>query len=53
MRYHPFNYPIRALELNLGSVDDVLAILLALSATPEEVEVLLLSITFGNVEVEQ
>lgn len=32
-------------------VDDVLAILLALSATAEEVEIVLISVTFGNVEV--
>ncbi|KAJ5332415.1 Inosine/uridine-preferring nucleoside hydrolase [Penicillium brevicompactum] len=32
-------------------IDDVLALLLALSATPEEVEVLLISLTFGNIEV--
>ncbi|SLM38682.1 Inosine/uridine-preferring nucleoside hydrolase domain [Lasallia pustulata] len=33
-------------------VDDVLAILLALASRPEEVEVLLLSITFGNIDVQ-
>ncbi|KAJ5902012.1 hypothetical protein N7495_002540 [Penicillium taxi] len=32
-------------------IDDVLAILLALSAKPEEIEVLLISLTFGNIEV--
>ncbi|KZF22261.1 inosine-uridine preferring nucleoside hydrolase-like protein [Xylona heveae TC161] len=32
-------------------VDDVLAILLALSAKPEELEVLMLSLTFGNIDV--
>jgi inosine-uridine nucleoside N-ribohydrolase len=32
-------------------IDDVLAILLALSAKPEELEVVLISVTFGNVEV--
>lgn len=32
-------------------VDDVLAILLALSSSAEELEVLLLSVTFGNVDV--
>lgn len=31
--------------------DDVLAILLALSARSEELEVILISVTFGNVEV--
>lgn len=34
-------------------VDDVLALLLALSATPEEVEVLLISVTYGNVELDR
>jgi inosine-uridine nucleoside N-ribohydrolase len=34
-------------------VDDVLAMLLALSAQPEELEVLMLSLTFGNVEVQK
>lgn len=33
-------------------VDDVLALLLAFSASPEEIEVLLISITFGNVEAQ-
>ncbi|KUJ20279.1 inosine-uridine preferring nucleoside hydrolase-like protein [Mollisia scopiformis] len=33
-------------------VDDVLAMLLALAAKPEELEVLLLSVTYGNVEVQ-
>ncbi|KAF2813312.1 nucleoside hydrolase [Mytilinidion resinicola] len=33
-------------------VDDILAILLAFAAKPEELEVLLLSLTFGNVEVQ-
>ncbi|OBT92667.1 hypothetical protein VE01_09853 [Pseudogymnoascus verrucosus] len=33
-------------------VDDVLALLLALSATPEEFEVLLISVTYGNVELD-
>ncbi|KAI9923488.1 hypothetical protein ASPWEDRAFT_40527 [Aspergillus wentii DTO 134E9] len=32
-------------------IDDILALLLALSAKPEEVEVLLISLTFGNIEV--
>ncbi|KAH8426061.1 putative nucleoside hydrolase [Aspergillus melleus] len=32
-------------------IDDILGLLLALSATPEEVEVLLISLTFGNIEV--
>ena len=34
-------------------VDDVLAMLLALAAKPEELEVLLLSVTYGNVEVQR
>ncbi|PWY77336.1 nucleoside hydrolase [Aspergillus heteromorphus CBS 117.55] len=32
-------------------IDDILALLLALSAKPEEVEILLISLTFGNIEV--
>lgn len=39
---------------NLGlGVDDILAIMLALAAKPEELEILLLSITYGNVEVQR
>ncbi|KAF2771779.1 putative nucleoside hydrolase [Teratosphaeria nubilosa] len=34
-------------------VDDILAILLAVAAKPEELEVLLISVTYGNVEVHQ
>ncbi|KEQ78501.1 nucleoside hydrolase [Aureobasidium pullulans EXF-150] len=33
-------------------VDDILAMLLAFSATPEEIEVLLISLTFGNIDVQ-
>ncbi|KXG49030.1 uncharacterized protein PGRI_029000 [Penicillium griseofulvum] len=33
-------------------IDDILALLLALSATPEEVEILLISLTFGNIEID-
>ncbi|KAK5171566.1 putative nucleoside hydrolase [Cryomyces antarcticus] len=33
-------------------VDDILAMLLAFSAKPEELEVLLISVTFGNVDVQ-
>ncbi|RVD83721.1 uncharacterized protein DFL_005500 [Arthrobotrys flagrans] len=33
-------------------VDDILALLLALSASAEEVELLLVSLTFGNIDVE-
>ncbi|KAJ9210581.1 hypothetical protein DTO166G4_7806 [Paecilomyces variotii] len=32
-------------------IDDILGLLLALSAKPEEVEILLISLTFGNIEV--
>ena len=39
-------------KLLLGC-DDVLAMLLALAAKPEEIEILLLSITYGNVEVDK
>jgi inosine-uridine nucleoside N-ribohydrolase len=34
-------------------VDDVLAMLLAFSAKREELEVLMLSVTFGNVDVQR
>lgn len=37
--------------LQAQGVDDVLALLFALAAKSEEVEVLLISLTFGNVEV--
>jgi inosine-uridine nucleoside N-ribohydrolase len=32
--------------------DDVLALLLALASSPEELEILLISVTYGNVNVE-
>jgi inosine-uridine nucleoside N-ribohydrolase len=44
------------LELHFNQtagVDDVLAMLLALAAKPEEIEILLLSVTYGNVEVQK
>lgn len=34
-------------------VDDVIAMLLAFSAKPEELDVLMLSLTFGNVDVQR
>jgi len=37
----------------LKGVDDILALLLAFSAQPEELEVLLVSITFGNIDVQK
>jgi len=37
-------------QTNQG-IDDILAILLALSAKGEDVEVALISLTFGNIEV--
>ena len=40
-----------ALNQHLQGVDDILAILLAFAASPEEIEVILLSLTFGNVDV--
>lgn len=45
--------PIASVLIVTQGIDDVLALLLALSATPEEVEVLLISLTFGNIEVEK
>ncbi|KAH0555952.1 hypothetical protein GP486_006102 [Trichoglossum hirsutum] len=45
--------PIRRIIIDTDpGIDDVLAILLALAASPEEVEVILLSITFGNAGVQ-
>ncbi|KAI9827490.1 MAG: hypothetical protein M1832_004840 [Thelocarpon impressellum] len=45
--------PLRRVIIDTDpGVDDVLALLLALSAEPEELEVMLLSVTFGNVEVQ-
>ena len=35
----------------LQGVDDVIAILLALAATSEELEIVLISVTFGNIDV--
>jgi hypothetical protein len=34
-------------------VDDVIAMLLAFSAKPEELDILMVSLTFGNVEVQK
>ena len=42
-----------ALSNNAAGVDDVLAMLLALASKPEEVEILMLSVTYGNVEVQR
>jgi inosine-uridine nucleoside N-ribohydrolase len=36
-----------------AGVDDVLAMLLALSASPEEVEVVMISVTYGNVALQR
>ena len=33
--------------------DDVLALLLALASSPEQLEVLLISVTYGNVDVQK
>lgn len=41
------------LPLTASGVDDVLALLLALAASPEEIELLLISVTYGNVEVQR
>jgi inosine-uridine nucleoside N-ribohydrolase len=43
---------VRKLIENVG-VDDILAMLLALAASPEEIEIILLSVTYGNVEVQR
>lgn len=38
---------------NTLGVDDVMAILLALSASPEELEVVMISATYGNVPLQR
>lgn len=40
-------------NINQLGVDDVLAIMLALAAKPEELDVMMISITYGNVEVQR
>lgn len=48
--------PSRASLALTGSqpgVDDVLAILLALTARPEELEVAMISVTYGNVTLQR
>jgi inosine-uridine nucleoside N-ribohydrolase len=47
----PASIHIQKLTRYEQGIDDILALLLALSAQPEEVEVLLISLTFGNIEV--
>ncbi len=37
----------------LQGCDDVLALLLALASSPEDVEVCLISVTYGNVDVQK
>lgn len=46
-------YILCVLAYASSGVDDILAILLALAAKPEELEILLLSVTYGNVEVQR
>jgi hypothetical protein len=38
---------------SMQGVDDVIAMLLAFSAKPEELDILMVSLTFGNVEVQK
>jgi inosine-uridine nucleoside N-ribohydrolase len=37
----------------IPGVDDVMALLLALSASPEELEVAMISVTYGNVPLQR
>jgi len=37
----------------MQGVDDILALLLALAANPEELEILLISVVAGNVDVQK
>lgn len=50
--HEPVDHVPESLIRKGARIDDVLAILLALAARPEEVEVLLLSVTYGNIELE-
>jgi hypothetical protein len=38
---------------SVQGVDDVIAMLLAFSAKPEELDILMVSLTFGNVDVQK
>ncbi|KAL9120312.1 MAG: hypothetical protein Q9187_003131 [Circinaria calcarea] len=44
--------PARVIIDTDPGTDDVLAMLLAFAASPQEIEILLISITFGNVDVQ-
>ncbi|KAL8993859.1 MAG: hypothetical protein Q9169_006030 [Polycauliona sp. 2 TL-2023] len=48
----PFLLPLQRLLTATKGNDDVLALLYALACSPEDVEVLLISVTFGNVNVQ-
>jgi hypothetical protein len=47
------NWEITTQLTNEQGIDDILAMLLAFSAKPEELDILMLSLTFGNVEVQK
>ncbi len=42
-----------AANVALPGVDDIMAMLLALSASPEELEVAMISVTYGNVPLQR
>lgn len=44
---------VSMLTWNIQGVDDTLAMLLALSAKPEELDVVMLSVTYGNVPLQR
>ena len=48
-----FDSICRSADRIVQGVDDVLAMLLALSGSSEDIEVILISVTFGNVEVKR
>jgi hypothetical protein len=53
VRYSPIFSETAANLLTLQQgVDDILAMLLAFSALPEELEVLLISVTYGNIDIQ-
>lgn len=45
--------PTRTLTQATTGVDDVLALLLALTARPEELELAMISVTYGNVSLQR
>lgn len=53
MLYESFKDWLDSKLITSQGIDDILAMLLALSASPEDVEIILISLTFGNIDVER